>query len=663
MKKLSIGFIIVFCFTLSTSLAIAQDFPPTWVQGPFPTGTEPARGDAPCDETIPDEMGTIHEYTAYRGTPTVDGNVDDDPVWNQIPWTAMNKYTVAGGESCFLFDDACGDVDNYLGPEDITAWFKILWDDDHIYFALKKIDNEYVFNEDHMGDNQGNIWQDDAYQIIINANDPFDREGPLPGAEVGVALLDYSEAAYQNTWDNKNDALLELAEGGSASAVLSGDGKAFFGSHEDHAETGGYIEVMEFAFVKWDDIEADIPSMFSIMANDPDEDHSVDALEWSQGIFNGKLQERYASIVYSSAEPPGGGNGGDGELPEPVMFLDFEETEGVVCIDQGTAKNNGSIEGPMIERVNEGIVKREGETGRAIEFIDETSNGEWDLVRVPFIDAFNSPNYTISIWGMYTREEPTWGYMFWADGEYWPQDVEDRHIDVWLNPGLGSNGGGIDCILHLLDEGTLRTQTNSDELGYGPMDGDWHQFTIVLEDNIVQKVYIDGELAAEAEGTDEVVDNGGDDMWIGGRPNDADGLSSIKWVGLFDNFRYWDVALTEEQIVYLANMEGPNGGSVGVADKVETPAEFALAANYPNPFNPTTTISFSLDKTQDVSVDVYDLLGHKIKTLVSGVQTAGVHTLQWDATDESGQRVSSGVYLYRLNAGDRVETRKMMLLK
>jgi flagellar hook assembly protein FlgD len=100
-----------------------------------------------------------------------------------------------------------------------------------------------------------------------------------------------------------------------------------------------------------------------------------------------------------------------------------------------------------------------------------------------------------------------------------------------------------------------------------------------------------------------------------------------------------------------------------VAQKAVTPSEFALAQNYPNPFNPTTTIAFSLNKTQDVTVDVYDLSGHKVKTLVSGVQTAGVHTLQWDATNDIGERASSGVYLYRLNAGDRVETRKMMFLK
>ena len=95
-------------------------------------------------------------------------------------------------------------------------------------------------------------------------------------------------------------------------------------------------------------------------------------------------------------------------------------------MDQGTAKNNGEIEGEWIDRVDGGIITKAGETGRAIEFIDETATGEWSCVRVPFIDALNSPNYTISCWAQYTREEPTWGYFFWADGEVWPVELEDR---------------------------------------------------------------------------------------------------------------------------------------------------------------------------------------------------------------------------------------------
>ncbi len=285
---------------LFVSFTLAQVFPPEWSQGPFPTGTEKVRGDAPCDENIPDEMGTIHEYTAYRGTPVVDGKVDDDPVWNGIPWTVFDQYTAQeSAESCYIFDGACDGHENYWGPDDITAWFKILWDDDHVYFALKKIDNEYAFDESHM-ENLGSIWQDDAYQIVLDANDPFDIGGPEPSAEIGLALLDYEVTAY-HSWRNTNGDPLELADGDGVSDIELCDGKAFFASQTE-TETG-YSEVMEVAFVKWDAIVSDQPQMMSIMANDLDKDHIVDALEWSRGIFHGKEPVRYASILYSSSEP------------------------------------------------------------------------------------------------------------------------------------------------------------------------------------------------------------------------------------------------------------------------------------------------------------------------------------------------------------------------
>jgi len=297
MKNLTISIAIMLC--LFVSFAFAQVYPPVWAQGPFPTGAEEVRGDAPCDVSIPDVMGTIHEYTVYRGTPVVDGDVDTDAVWNSIPWTAMDQYTAqVSTESCYIFDGACDSHENYWGPDDITAWFKILWDDDLVYFALKKIDNEYEYDETHMT-NLASIWMDDAYQIVLDTNTPDDIGGPMPSAEIGLALLDFSETAY-HSWRNTNGDPLELDVGDGTSAIEICDGKAFFASQTETED--GYTEVMEAAFIKWDEIIADEAQMMSIMANDLDEDHIVDALEWSRGIFSGKLAERYASIVYSSSE-------------------------------------------------------------------------------------------------------------------------------------------------------------------------------------------------------------------------------------------------------------------------------------------------------------------------------------------------------------------------
>ncbi|RKY54826.1 MAG: hypothetical protein DRP93_04620 [Candidatus Neomarinimicrobiota bacterium] len=94
----------------------------------------------------------------------------------------------------------------------------------------------------------------------------------------------------------------------------------------------------------------------------------------------------------------------------------------------------------------------------------------------------------------------------------------------------------------------------------------------------------------------------------------------------------------------------------GIADAV--PSEFKMSQNYPNPFNPSTAINYQLPKNLWISLVVYDLSGHKIKTLISGFQDAGYYTVKFNAGD-----LSSGVYIYRLSAGMDVITKKMILMK
>jgi hypothetical protein len=90
----------------------------------------------------------------------------------------------------------------------------------------------------------------------------------------------------------------------------------------------------------------------------------------------------------------------------------------------------------------------------------------------------------------------------------------------------------------------------------------------------------------------------------------------------------------------------------------EKPVAFSLEQNYPNPFNPSTTISYALPKSSHVKVGVYDVLGREVATVLNEEKSAGAYTIQWDATD-----VSSGVYLYRMKAGDFTAIRKMLLIK
>lgn len=93
------------------------------------------------------------------------------------------------------------------------------------------------------------------------------------------------------------------------------------------------------------------------------------------------------------------------------------------------------------------------------------------------------------------------------------------------------------------------------------------------------------------------------------------------------------------------------------------PSEFALLQNYPNPFNPVTTIGFYIPRRSYVSIVIYNLLGQQIKQVLNEDRPAGYHMVFWDGTDSRGLFVSTGIYLYRLRAGDYVETKKMLLLK
>lgn len=93
------------------------------------------------------------------------------------------------------------------------------------------------------------------------------------------------------------------------------------------------------------------------------------------------------------------------------------------------------------------------------------------------------------------------------------------------------------------------------------------------------------------------------------------------------------------------------------------PSNSTLSQNYPNPFNPSTKIEFTLPKASRVTLEVYDLLGQKVRTLAYGHMAAGRHSVSWNGADDAGRQVASGTYFYRLNAGSTFETRKMMLIK
>jgi 5'-nucleotidase / UDP-sugar diphosphatase len=126
------------------------------------------------------------------------------------------------------------------------------------------------------------------------------------------------------------------------------------------------------------------------------------------------------------------------------------------------------------------------------------------------------------------------------------------------------------------------------------------------------------------------------------------------------------------QITAMDYPEGGEGrivteGTVAIEDPVEgdeTPvAAIALGQNFPNPFNPATSIAFDLPRDQRVKLSIYDLQGRLVRTLVDDVRATGEHTVTWTGTTDGGRRVASGTYMYRLVTGDRVLNRTMTMVK
>jgi flagellar hook assembly protein FlgD len=93
------------------------------------------------------------------------------------------------------------------------------------------------------------------------------------------------------------------------------------------------------------------------------------------------------------------------------------------------------------------------------------------------------------------------------------------------------------------------------------------------------------------------------------------------------------------------------------------PGAIKLHAAYPNPFNPITTLRYDLPENGLVNIIIYDMLGRRVKSLINQTQDAGFKSVIWNATNDYGKPVSAGVYLYQIQAGEFVQTKKMVLLK
>lgn len=137
-----------------------------------------------------------------------------------------------------------------------------------------------------------------------------------------------------------------------------------------------------------------------------------------------------------------------------------------------------------------------------------------------------------------------------------------------------------------------------------------------------------------------VFDGGADVIWTQADPNSQYGY----------NIMYGHIPYIDELMI-------------STVDGNALPERFVLNQNYPNPFNPTTMLRYDLPEDAKVSIMIYDLMGREVKSLVNVQQNAGFKSIIWDATNDLGQPVSAGVYLYRISAGNYNSVKKMVLLK
>ncbi|MFC1541468.1 Ig-like domain-containing protein [Candidatus Latescibacterota bacterium] len=187
-------------------------------------------------------------------------------------------------------------------------------------------------------------------------------------------------------------------------------------------------------------------------------------------------------------------------------------------------------------------------------------------------------------------------------------------------------------------------------------------FEVSVNDSVVHPYYFDPPLEVTIPYREALLDK------IGITPEDI-GMFFITETGELVEEGITDITLDAENklirgvVAHFSDIVLAQKPASPVSVGNDMPVGFSLSPNYPNPFNPTTTISFSTAELSNVNVTIYNLLGQHVKTLVSEIKPAGTYSVVWNGTNESGVAVTSGLYFYRFEADSNSQTRKLMLLK
>jgi len=286
--------------------------------------------------------------------------------------------------------------------------------------------------------------------------------------------------------------------------------------------------------------------------------------------------------------------------------------------------NFGAVPGPDRFGFEEGAMVFNGEEGTYMEtdYVDGLPEEDFDRTLAAWVSVDTSTMKRAGVFIAYGTQE-----------DYQHCHINTRPVDGGLFR-FGLWGKNIDT-------------------HFKTMTPEWVHIVAVLSNSNQATIYVNGEVdTVDVIPDEEIPDTnlGAETLTLGAH----NGNHPSKFSGSLDEVRIYNRALTAEDVAALYAF----GTVVEKNPSSQTPLDFNLSQNYPNPFNPQTTITYSLPQKTPVRLSVYNLQGREVSVLVRDVQTAGDYTVIFDAAD-----MASGLYIYQLQAGSQILTRKMMLMR
>jgi len=250
------------------------------------------------------------------------------------------------------------------------------------------------------------------------------------------------------------------------------------------------------------------------------------------------------------------------------------------------------------------------------------------MVMSPAGDFIGNGNSSVVLFAKYFTAD--WGWLGMHASEPFSADNavgdEWHYMDVWCEVPEGAS---------IVQVGAMYIQPTGDDHGPAILDDFYMHIPLVTTGFFVSNAML-ADLAIEAGVNDVTV---AWDVWS------FDGFEATP---SSSGARELNIHVDEA----YASLHG-----------IDLPTEFALHNNYPNPFNPVTNILYDIPEVSEVNLEIYNVMGQRVRTLVQGTQEPGRYQIVWNATNDFGQALSSGMYIYRIQAGDFVSVKKLVLMK